>query len=286
MDESEHIVTDAGTFRVRIAPDESAESPRDWDNIGNIDVTNVRGLYLLTDDPYARGVITEAVDLTFVHSASSISVRALCRHLRIALDAHTVLPLYNGTDGPSAGDSTDTDGVEGAHVIGVTWAPNDKVRPELALDPEFDVAGALRAELDVYNRWAHGEFVGFIVERLTPACEHGHGDEWAHVDSVWGFDSESHALEEGANVAKAQRIEDFPQQCRHCGDALTWQQPYTIDLTSAGGQSHTIRGHWSSARDGERDCPGNTDGSGNYTGHEPAAWDGGPADDDENEGDQ
>jgi hypothetical protein len=277
MDEdTEEITTPAGRFRVRIEYDQAAESPRDWDNIGEIEVVQ-RGHYLSTNDPYVTGTVYDAVNMTQTPpSDSRISTRALCRYLRIALDAHTVLPLYNGTDGPSAGDPDSTTIYDGEGVIGVTYAPNEKARVELALNPEWDVAGALRIELDTYNKWARGDFTGFIVERFVPECEHGHGDEWVQTDSVWGFDDPDYAREQGREFAESYDVTAFRQQCRHCGDAITWTDARPMVVGDhhiiVNGTQQMTRAHWFSARDGERQCTGNTDEHGNTGAHEPADW--------------
>lgn len=271
MDENE-ITTAAGRFRVRIEYDDSAESPRQWSNLGVITLTAPGTGRLDIEEDTDRERIAAVEDAVSYER----DARTITRYLRMAHGATAVLPIRRQSGGDLV-EATRNDEYDGAIY--------DTPETRAECGEPADMMAALIAELNVYNKWARGEFVGFVVERSVPACEHGHGDEWQHVESVWGFDDESYALEQGCEIAQAQRVEDFTQQCRHCGDALTWQKPWTLDLTSAGGASHTIAGHWSSARDGESWCVAHLDDAGNQYPHEPAAWDGG-GQADENEGDQ
>lgn len=198
---TEDIRNAAGTFRARIVHDEHADNPRHNDYAGAIEITERQGHYLSTDDPFVSGTVHDAVSRRFTRREEApISMRALMRYLRIALDAHTVLPIYSGTDGPSAGDPDQAGGTYGNEVIGVTFMPNETAREELTYSPTWDVAGCLRMELDLYNKWARGEYVGWIIEKFIPACEHGHGDEWVHVDSVWGIDDAEYAETDAREV--------------------------------------------------------------------------------------
>lgn len=191
MDTEHTIITNAaGTFRIRVEYDETAESPREWSNVGVLTVVRTRRFVGIAEDDDSER--ERSVNRSTEHRTSPV---ALSRYLRMR-GATAVVVVRRNHDG-------DLVQVEDADRTALyDGAIYDTAETRAECGEPADMRAALLAELDVYNTWQRGEFVGRIVEKFIPACEHGHGDEWVEVDSVWGFDDVSAAIEDGRdNVA-------------------------------------------------------------------------------------
>lgn len=205
---SDPITTAAGTFRIQLHTDEDATSPRDWDNLGRI-VIDHRDVVSPDHHPDHDHDVREVAARV---NEGMVSLRAACRYLRLALGARVVLPVQVHPDwrsSYSAGSPTD----EGMRVDGFTF---DASADETAEMTDAEIESVLRAELDTYSRWACGEFVGFVIERLDDPYGDTDPDDdnatWLETPDgdLWGIDSEDYAIQAAREQIDSYRPADFP----------------------------------------------------------------------------
>lgn len=205
IETTDPITTPAGTFRVSFYRDEDAMSPRDADSVGRLTISH-RDVVDVDPDPVVDYVLDEV-------QGGRISTRAACRYLRHALDARVVLPVHlfqSWANEYSTGDPID----DGMRVHGFTY-DTPEGRALLGDTPTDDeITRALVAEVADYSRWAAGEYVGYVIERLTDPLGEADPDdddaEWTHTDSLWSIDSMDYAREESTATIERYRPEDFP----------------------------------------------------------------------------
>lgn len=139
------------------------------------------------DDPYSRANATSIIDAIQDHSFPVVS-----RWLRIFHGATVVLPLYEGTDGLSAGRPDDT--AEADEYRGVTF-DTPITRKNAGPMVREDMEVALAIDVDIWATWGRGEVFGWIVQRGEIDAETGETvwDEDSNEESVWGYIGEEDA---------------------------------------------------------------------------------------------
>lgn len=196
IEEGKEITTDAGTFRALVVADPEGFNPRtNYDHHAGTIVADFRGYTLPQEDRpglHHNTVLAAIEDHPF---------RVVARWLRLFHGASVVLPLYNagGNGGPrlSPGSGAEDEDASPGNYIGVTfdsadrWAElgltydspeaREKRLPTITRD---DVVESLRAEVLQYNTWAHGEMLGWRVDRTANA---GDDEVWETVESAGGY---------------------------------------------------------------------------------------------------
>jgi len=178
-------------YRIRIEPDEDAESPREWDNLGTMMCFHRR--YELGDKNLGykssdyKGWDELLAGIVMRYRKDEGGVEAV---LPLYLMDHSGLSLNTTTTGFAMCDPQGWDwGQVGWIFVGrkkvlreFGWRRVSKKRREKVME-------VLRAEVKAYDRYLSGDVWGFIVEK----------DE-DHVDSCWGFYGQEEALEEARGV--------------------------------------------------------------------------------------
>jgi len=173
-------------YDIEIMPDDSAESPRENDNLGVMTCGHRR--YNLGDKAHA------------VKFGEFESWDALKKHL-IAEGAVIVLPLYlydhSGLRikvGSFAGLLPEGHAEFDSGMVGFVYATREKVLAEyggkiLSAKKLARARGVLECEVACYDTWLRGGYVGFVIEK-----------DGEHVDSCWGIDDPDYALREAKGV--------------------------------------------------------------------------------------
>jgi hypothetical protein len=149
--------------RIRILPDESPESPREWDNLGSMACWHNR--YTLGDE----------------------QPREEPREFRAALPEGTVvLPLYL-MDHSGLAMSVGPFGCPwDSGQVGLIYCTPES-REAMGTPPEL-VEQVLRGEVETYSQFLGGDVWGFVCEERKAPCECCERDsEWEEVGSCWGF---------------------------------------------------------------------------------------------------
>jgi hypothetical protein len=197
-DVSDPIVTDAGTFRVRVEYDlYDGLNPRtDFDQLGTMvcksrqyDLPREGDLLPTLDTAYERG-----------------GWRLVARYLSAVHNA-VVLPIYGDdrTVAGKLGDAVD----DGARITGVIYVTRARINQEwtdqgFPAPPDEQIAQWLAVEVDQYATWANNEMTGYVIERR---CECGECDgEWCDTgDSCWGYFSVADAMDDGREAVPTVR---------------------------------------------------------------------------------
>jgi hypothetical protein len=175
----------ANGYTVTVEPDEDAESPREWDNVGKMicfhrdyelgDKHDYRTEDYADPDAMLRDIIErEGATLTlplYLYDHSGITMRAG--------EPSITWMDPQGWDTSMVGWIADTR--EGRELIGYE-----------GLDPD-KIADVLRGEVETYARYLEGAVYGYVVRDRT-------GEP---VESCWGYFDADEALAEGVGVAEA-----------------------------------------------------------------------------------
>lgn len=152
-------------YRLRIEPDFSSESPREWQNLGTL-LTWERDLRSPDPNPY--------------HHPEEFEDEMQ----RILAAGGAVLPVYryshSGDDYSTAPFACPWDSGQ----VGWIYA-EASARAETP-----DLEAHLRAEVETFAQWVRGDVWGYIVE----------DENGEHVDSCWGFYGQEEAEREGRTM--------------------------------------------------------------------------------------
>lgn len=164
---------------VRIIQDDSAESPREWDNLGTMVCWHRK--YLLGDKQPSEDPIEYMRTLTqryFRRDISDMKQSVLEKHFN---HHYVVLPLYlydhSGITMNTTGFSCKWDSGQ----VGFIYVSLEKIRAEHSVHKvskkmRDKVAGYLKNEVEVYDQYLTGDVYGFICE-----------DNGVEQDSCWSF---------------------------------------------------------------------------------------------------
>lgn len=232
--ETKYYRTPEGTrYRVRIVADPDASSPRDADNPTIMHTFD--GGYISPDGAVGADVhelFPSDYDVCSNRSAGNASFDLRRAKKYAALDPNIL--AVRGLDRDYDGTLRLSDDDETAGYIAITRESWEKCmgdsplegRPWLLTkdgrpDPE-NLEGnrtpsadeVIQQDLDAYNRWASGEYVGVVVEMpLVYALDQSQGPwdghavqppdsitKWVQVESCWGYDDQDYALKEAVST--------------------------------------------------------------------------------------
>jgi len=142
--------------------DLNPESPREWDNVGEILYTSTR--YNLGDRRVSSEEIQEIIDRKDV----------------------LWLPVYAYIHSETRLNTTGFFCPWDSGQCGIIWCTKEKARKEWPKASEQKALDYLRGGIDALDSYFNGEVAGFIAE----------GPDEEHIDSCWGF-----FPEEGRGVA-------------------------------------------------------------------------------------
>lgn len=193
-----HRAPNGDVYRIHLETDPNAASPRDDDyNVSTLVTWDRRWLSPDRDRATATDLPTE------LFNGDGNVARKLAKYVALYRpDVLVMVPLNRGgCDGTLETDPTDRrdnhDGI--AYVTRADW--------EAAMGTDYtgDVTPtlAVEQEIAVYNRWAAGEYVGYVVERREPWTKTFAssrpdlaGWDWIITGDCWGIDDETYALRE------------------------------------------------------------------------------------------
>lgn len=198
-------------YRVRIVHDEDPMSPRDADNPTVIhtfdagyyspeDITQ-KGHHdsIFPSDYHGSGQYGETR-----HGAYDFDLRRARKYA--ALDPEIL--AVRGLDRSHDGTLRLSDNYEAAGYIAITrksWEMCMGDVSDFTVEKGLDV---MRSEIEAYNRYARGEYVGVVVEEQVRwhAVAEGRPDSrktylaWEDVESLWGIDDQEYALTEALSM--------------------------------------------------------------------------------------
>lgn len=209
--ETKYYRTPDGTrYRVRIVHDEDARSPRDADNVT---IMHTFDRYYSPEDITRKGVhdsiFPSEYDGRYFSSTRPFDLRRARKYAALDPDILAVrgLDRIPGSWGEGGLKLSDDDYTTG--YIAITRESWEKCMGDT--EPTVDLMRkVIEQDVDAYNRWANGEYVGVILEQeLVYALDQsqgpwdGHATEppesittWQQLDSLWGIDDQDYALTE------------------------------------------------------------------------------------------
>lgn len=177
---------------LKIYPDEGAENPRDWDNLGRMVCWHRR--YNLGDPHDFRS------PEDFQEYVKEVGEQNLIMLPLYLLD-HSILTIST---------SPFNDPWDSAQV-GWIYVTKDDMRREYGVrrvtgDVLKRVHAVLGSEVEIYDLYLRGEVYGFELEKLS-RCDCCHRDKTEHLDSCWGF--------YGSDFKANGMAEHIPKEYRH-----------------------------------------------------------------------
>lgn len=175
-----------GNYVIRIYPDTSPESPRNWDNLGTMVCFHKR--YDLGDEnDYC--------------SSNYDGWEEMKEDIIEKENVHTILPLYlydHSGITMSTSNSYPFNDRWDSMMVGWIFVSKDKVRKE-SLD-ETKIEQYLIGEVKTYDQYLTGDVYGYRISKVTP-CDLGHEHE-EELDSCWGFYGEEECIDEAKSMVK------------------------------------------------------------------------------------
>ncbi len=154
--------------RLTIYYDESAESPREWDNLGTMVCWHRR--YALGDER-----TTKSPDAWAYYMVAADNEEDVTDVWEEVLKQYVILPLYLYDH---SGITMNTTGFMCQWDSGqVGWIYCEKGKEGLS---DERIKGNLIAEVEVYDCYLRGEVFGYVLTELIDGQEY-------EVDSCWGF---------------------------------------------------------------------------------------------------
>lgn len=155
---------------LEVFPDESADSPREWDNLGKIEMYHSRYNF-----PHEGGFKDDQEGLEALLESKDVAL-----YLPIYMYEHSGITIKTS----SFHDRWDSG------QIGWIYATKEDVRKNwnvkhITKKVLQKVEACLEGEIDTYDKYLRGEILGFTLSKIS-VCDHGdeHKD---HEDSCWGF---------------------------------------------------------------------------------------------------
>lgn len=254
-----HYYRDSATdtrYRVCIIADPDATSPRDATNV-TVMHTFDRNYYSPEDITYRHDrptIFPREYDSRHRAGDWAIDMRRAKKYAALDPDILAVRGLDRGHDGTLIlSDDDETAGyiavtreswaqcMGDSPLEGGPWLLTKTGEP----DPENaegnrtpSVEEVMRQDVEAYNRWARGEYVGVIVEQeLLYALDPGQGPwdghaieppesitVWQEVEACWGYDDQEYALSEALSWLP----EDVEEEQ---WDSFTWRRSTSVTGT-------------------------------------------------------
>lgn len=172
-----------GKYLIEIYPDQSPESPREWDNLGTMICFHRR--YDLGDKhDYCSGNYDGWEEMK--------------EEIIKQENVHTILPLYlydhSGITMSTSPFSCRWDSGQ----VGWIFVSKDKVKKE-GID-ESKVEEYLKGEVKTYDQYLTGDVYGYKVYEVSE-CDHGH-EHLNELDSCWGFYGDDECMNEAKSIVE------------------------------------------------------------------------------------
>jgi len=204
---------------IKIYPDDSPESPREWDNVGHM--TCFHRHYDLGDKHHIDAANFDGWD-------------AVAAYLRDEEQATVMLPLYlydhggitmrvggfSGCPLPQGHREFDT------MMVGFIWCTAAEIEAQwgTGADARGKAVNRLTGEVQTYDQYLRGDVYGYVVE----------GMDMAEIDSCWGFYGMEYAIAEAQSIVDwhiENRIKAHATQVKawiKAGVPLVYRQPLTL----------------------------------------------------------
>lgn len=172
-----------GKYLIEIYPDQSPESPREWDNLGTMVCFHRR--YDLGDKhDYCSGNYDGWEEMK--------------EEIIKQENVHTILPLYlydhSGITMNTTGFSCNWDSGQ----VGWIFVSKDKVKKD-GID-ESKIEQYLKGEVETYDQYLRGDVYGYKVYEVSE-CDHGH-EHKKELDSCWGYYGEEDCMGEAKGMVE------------------------------------------------------------------------------------
>ena len=163
---------------IKIYQDESAESPREWDNLGTIAAFHRN--YNLSDSKQFKS--PEEVE-SYIKKTKAIA-------LPVFMYEHGGIALSTGAFG-CPWDSGQ---------VGVIFVEREKVMKEwkvkkISKKLMETILSNLKSEIETYSKYLNGEVYGFVIEK-EETCETCQNHKPKVIESLWGFYEVQDAISE------------------------------------------------------------------------------------------
>lgn len=177
-------------YKIELVHDDSAESPREWDNLGTIVTTDNRYFSLQEKSSY------DLEDLKLAYSDPDLdsAPQDIAAILPIYMYAHSGVTISTSNSNYPFTDRWD------AGQVGFIYITEEKVKHE-GIDPE-KVATYLRGEIDTLDQWLRGDVWGYRVLDQNDN----------EIESCWGFFGDEVATQEARSVIDHLRANDYEVQ--------------------------------------------------------------------------
>lgn len=192
---------DGTRYRVRIVPDLDASSPRENDNATVIHTFDSHWLSPDRESVNGRESVSPLIPSEYIdHGVDMRYARRWVNLFGPDILAIAGLERIHGGWGEGGLRFTASDSADG--YVAITRADWESMGDGPGDDPTPErLAEVMRQDVAEYDRWAAGEYVGFIVERAVRWTREDDDDEmvtWEELEdgALWGIDDEAYALTE------------------------------------------------------------------------------------------
>ena len=170
-----------GKYLIEIYPDQSPESPREWDNLGTM-VCFHRNYNLGDEHDYCSGNYDGWDEMK--------------EEIIKQENVHTILPLYLYDHSGITMSTSPFHCPWDSGQVGWIFVSKDKVKNE-GID-ESKIESILKGEVETYDQYLTGDVYGYKVYEVSE-CDHGH-EHLKDLDSCWGFYGEEDCMDEGKSI--------------------------------------------------------------------------------------
>lgn len=179
-------------YTIKIESDDTAESPREWDNLGTM-VARHRD-YKLGDKVIPESFLHDSGEVVYIDTDEDIKEWIKQEYGEVAVIKPLFLLDHSGISMSTSKHSCDPQGWD-TSFVGFIFVTRAKVLKEYnvtrinkQLLAKLD--GILTSEVNIYDKYLRGDVVGFVVEDANGA----------HVNSCWGFYEVEDALAEARSA--------------------------------------------------------------------------------------
>lgn len=172
-----------GKYLIEIYPDQSPDSPREWDNLGTMICFHRR--YDLGDKhDYCSGNYDGWEEMK--------------EEIIKQENVHTILPLYLYDHSGITMSTSPFHCRWDSGQVGWIFVSKDKVKKE-GID-ESKIEQYLKGEVETYDQYLTGDVYGYKVFEVTE-CDHGH-EHKNELDSCWGYYGEEDCMNEAKSIVE------------------------------------------------------------------------------------
>lgn len=172
-----------GKYEIEIFPDDSPESPREWDNLGTMICQHRR--YDLGDKH----------DYDFSDCLTWLDVQKMLGYPPVILNLY----LYDH-GGITMSCSPFGDKWDSGQVGFIFATEEDLIKEYGKVNEEIikKAQSVLEGEVETYDQYLIGDVYGYKIYEMS-VCDHGH-EHREEVDSCWGYYGEDACMEEAESI--------------------------------------------------------------------------------------